>query len=301
MSIKTVLLIGAGGSLGAPVLSELRKSFTVTILTRSSSTSTFPADIKVITVPDSYPEEPLVAAFTGQDAVVSTITTTSSAQGSRFVDAALKAGVRRFIPAEFGSDAEDEATANMVPAIWGEKRRQMEYLREACKKSGGRMSWTAIANGGLFDWLFVVTKGGFGHIDFQNKKMLLFDEGETRFAMSNLAQVARAVRSALEREAETRDRALLVRSFGITQNQLREALEKVTGDKFEVERVDSKEYLAEWVPRSQGGEQKAMFNVLWATCVTDSDWTGRDHLANELLGLEEEDLEESLRAALAKM
>jgi uncharacterized protein YbjT (DUF2867 family) len=62
-----ILLIGAGGSIGSIVLSALlaTPSLRVTVLQRASSKSTLPAGLDILTVPDSYPTEDLVAAFRG--------------------------------------------------------------------------------------------------------------------------------------------------------------------------------------------------------------------------------------------
>ena len=301
MAIKTVLLIGAGGSLGAPVLTELQKQhFTVTVLTRESSNSTFPSSVKVVRVPDDYPEADLVAAFQGQDAVVNTISTVNTSTQDAFVDAAVKAGVKRFIPAEFGTDAEEPELAKLVP-VWAQKNASLEYIKEKAAASGGAFSWTAIQNGAFFDWAFTVTKGTFWHLDLNAKKMLVFDDGNARFAATNLAQVARAVANTLLKEEEMKNKYLLIQSFAFTQNELLAALEKITGDKFERETVATKDFLAEHVPGSQKGEFEHMMNVVWAIGVTDSEFDKRPTFANKLLGLEEEDLETSLREALAKM
>ncbi|MCJ1329506.1 hypothetical protein MMC10_006186 [Thelotrema lepadinum] len=301
MSIKTVLLIGAGGSLGAPTLAALTPLFTTTVLTRESSKSTFPSDIRVITVPDSYPEPDLVAAFKGQDAVVSTIGTFSSAIQTRFADAAVAAGVKRFIPAEFGSDTEAPGVAELLPSIWGVKKEALDYVKAKAAESEGKMSWSAIGCGAYFDWAFTATKGHFAHLDLTAKKAMVFDDGEAKFSVSNLSQVAKAVAQTLVHAEETRDRFVFVQSFLVTQNELVAALEKVTGDKFEVTREDSRTWMEVNVPKAKEGDMTGVFNTIWGVCVTDSDFTKKVDFANGMLGLEDEDLEESLRAALKKM
>ena len=299
MSVKTVLLMGAGGSLGTPTLQELKAVFTTTVLTRQSSKSTFPSDVKVITVPDDYPEADLVEAFKGQDAVVSTISTFSAEVQRRFADAAVKAGVKRFIPAEFGSDTEPAGVAEMIPSIWGAKGETLEYIKKRAAESS--MTWTAIGCGGFFDWMFTFTGGHFGHLDLANKKAMVFDDGEAKFSMSNLAQVAKAVTKTLQHLEETEDKYILVHSFLITQNQLVAALEKVTGAKYAVTNEDSKKWFEEWVPKAKAGDQTGIYNTIWGVAVTDSDFTTRPTFANKTLGLEDEDLEESLRTVLKKM
>ena len=71
---KNVLLIGAGGNLGKPILSALRadSNFHVTVLSRAESTATFPSDVNVIKA-DYSNKEALIKACTGQDVVISVV------------------------------------------------------------------------------------------------------------------------------------------------------------------------------------------------------------------------------------
>jgi hypothetical protein len=73
-SIHNVAILGAGGSLGPSVLDAFNPHFAVAIVTRKSSTSTFPSKFKLHIVADDYPTAELLLAFRGQDAVVSLIT-----------------------------------------------------------------------------------------------------------------------------------------------------------------------------------------------------------------------------------
>lgn len=98
-TITKVALAGASGSLGKPVLEHLLSSnFTVTVLTREDSTSTFPTGVKVVKV-DYSSEEGLTAALQGQDALISTLAT-AGAQDI-LIKAAIAARVYRIIPSEF--------------------------------------------------------------------------------------------------------------------------------------------------------------------------------------------------------
>jgi 5,10-methylene-tetrahydrofolate dehydrogenase/methenyl tetrahydrofolate cyclohydrolase len=75
--IKTVMVIGASGSVGPPIVEALLASgFSVSALTRASSNSTFAAGTKVVKA--DYSPDSLLEAFKGQDAVISTIATFST-------------------------------------------------------------------------------------------------------------------------------------------------------------------------------------------------------------------------------
>ena len=308
MTIKSVLLIGASGSLGTPTLQALlAANFTVTALTRQSSSATFPPSVRVAKVPDDYPLSALIPAFQSQDAVVSTISQRSTSIQNRFVDAAVATGVKRFIPSEFGCDAADPRLPPLLPATWGVKSAQLKYLQEKAKESGGKLTWTSISTGAFFDWTFKVTKGMFAHVDFKEKKIQVLDKGLTKFSSSTLTQIGKAVARVLEKDEETKDQSLLVQSFRINQAEIVQALEKVTGEKWEVDNVeDGKKWVADAVEKVKAGEggMQSNFNVLWGTCVTDNDWESgarKERFANPLLGLENEDLETVLKDAIAQM
>ncbi|KAF3043585.1 hypothetical protein E8E11_003419 [Didymella keratinophila] len=79
-AIRNVLITGATGSVGAPILTALlaEPTFKVTILSRGTSSATFPPSGPVIKVSDDYTLSELTAALKNQDAVISPDFTTSS-------------------------------------------------------------------------------------------------------------------------------------------------------------------------------------------------------------------------------
>lgn len=148
--LKKVMIIGAGGRLGPYIISALQTDpqFTLSILSRNSSTSVFPPSIKVHRIADDYPEEQLLSAFRGQDAVISTISRFNAAQQNAIVDAAIKAGVKRFVPSNFGIDSEVERAVSAFPMLSEGKRDIVRYLRS---KEREGMTWTAFVTGVFLD------------------------------------------------------------------------------------------------------------------------------------------------------
>lgn len=64
------------------------------------------------------------------------------------IDAAVEAGVKRFIPSEFGSDLDNPKSAGL--AVFAGKvvvRKQLEQLA-----AQGRITWSAITPGAFLDW-----------------------------------------------------------------------------------------------------------------------------------------------------
>lgn len=94
-------------------------------------------------------DEGLHAAFKGKDAVISAVGATAFGEQKKFVDAALRAGVKRFIPSEFSANSQNDAVLQLLP-LFAQKKKLIEYLRS---KEAEGLTWTGIATSGLFDWV----------------------------------------------------------------------------------------------------------------------------------------------------
>lgn len=143
------LTIKASGKLGRPLLTALlnEKGFHVTVVARQSSTASYDPGISVIKVPDTFPKDELVSAFTGQDAVILAMAHSANEHHRKLMDAAAEAGVKHLIPNHWSSNAE-------LPIIRQLSDRSnaldedIEYLRT---KEHSKMVWTAIVTGIFFD------------------------------------------------------------------------------------------------------------------------------------------------------
>ncbi|KZL86351.1 nad-binding protein, partial [Colletotrichum incanum] len=102
--IKSVAIVGGTGDLGKILSSQLdgTEGFDITVISRQSTVGHL-IGLKS-TKADYDSVESLTAAFRGFDAVVNALPGHLEAQSLRILDAAVAAGVRRFIPSEWGSD-----------------------------------------------------------------------------------------------------------------------------------------------------------------------------------------------------
>lgn len=146
----------ATGSIGKHIFTALlsEPSFTITVLTRKTSSATFPSNIAIKRISDDFPLSELIPAFKGQDVVIVATSTVPLLQGdlsNRFVDAAVAAGVRRLIPSDFGPDVLDKVSREFVP-VYKAKGENLEYLIKKAEESGGRLTWTSFATGSWLDW-----------------------------------------------------------------------------------------------------------------------------------------------------
>ncbi|KAI9832913.1 MAG: hypothetical protein M1819_003943 [Sarea resinae] len=284
-AIKNVVVIGAGGNVGPHVLSALQSAkFNVTVLSRESSSATFPSDVKVHK--SDYSHASLVSIFKGQDAIVSPVASAAVPEQKKFIDAAVEAGVKRYIPGDFGSDTTDQKVLDVVPVL-GPKKDVLDYLKS---KVDSGLTYTAIANGAFFDWGLQV---GFLGFDLKNHTARLFDDGSQKFSATNLPTVGRAVAAVLEKPAETANKFLFIRSVTTSQKEILAALEKATGKKWEVTKVDSKEELKIGQDKLAKSDFSGVLNLL---AVSIYGFTGlcdfeNKGLSNELLGLPKETVE----------
>jgi len=300
MTIRNVTLIGANGHLGPSILTALLSTptFTITILTRTSSPSHYNHSLVTVKrLSDSFPASELEAALKGQDAVIVSTAGTNDDLQIRIADAAVKVGVSRFVPADFGScDSESVRALELVP-LYKAKKRVREYLQRLAEGSAGGFGWTSLVCGHFFDYGL---RGGLLHFDVRGRRVRVFDGGDVRASFSTLERVGEAVVRVLEREGETEGRVLFVQSFCVSQNQVLEVLERVVGAEFEVEHVHADSYMEEQKRKLAEGDEGATERLVGALGVVDADWTGKEGFAMELLGLEDEDLEEVVRKAIGR-
>jgi len=294
--IKNVALIGAGGNLGPAVLQALLDAkFNVTVLSRASSTATFPSSVHVQKV-DYSSTDSLLAALKGQDAVVSTIASPGLAAQKTIVDAAVKAGVKRFIPSEFGVNTQSLEDSPGLKAILKAKIETAEYLKEVAASTPG-FSWTGISTGLFFDWGLKVGSLGF---NIPNKTATIFDSGNEPFQGTNLASIGAAIASVLQHPSLTANKYLRIASFTVTQNQILAILESETGTKWEVVKKSTDESAKVGQEKLAKGDYSAFGDFLKPYLFKDGHGhvASESELANGLLGLKKEDLKATLKAYL---
>ena len=129
----------------------LAAGFTVTALTREGSSSTFPDGVAVKRVPGYDASEAIQAALTGQDALVSVIGTMGVGAQKAVADAAVAAGIKRFIPSEFGLNTR-KLKGETIGKILAGKTGFVDYLGEKAK-SNPSFSWTGLSTGLFFDFV----------------------------------------------------------------------------------------------------------------------------------------------------
>ncbi|KAM0188017.1 hypothetical protein ACHAPI_010794 [Fusarium lateritium] len=231
--IKKVMVLGGRGNLGPHlIVALLQAGFNVSVLSRSSSVSEASFHGATI-VKSDYTFPSLVSVFTGQDAVISTLSTANIAEQKTVIDAVTAAKVQRFMPSEFGSDTSVEGLETMAPFLKG-KQNVMDYVKT---KEAEGLTWTALYTGPWVDWLLIEGRGLLC-LDIKTKTGELVDSGEPRFTTTTVSQVGKATAAVLSQSHKTKNQYVQVGSYNTTQKQIIEALEKISKTKFELKALD---------------------------------------------------------------
>ena len=300
-AIQNVAIIGGTGTLGKPVLEALKKSeFNVWAINRKTSNSVYPKT-QVITVPDDLDADTVANELQskGIDALIIAIAGSRLEEQRKLIDAAFKGGVKRVMPADFGScDSADEKTNEILPLMKGKKSIR-DYLIELEKKERdgqrGKLTWTSLINAHFFDWGL---GGGLMKFDVRGRKAYILDGGNIKFSASTLPFISDAVVKILEKPKETENKLLYIHSLHATQLEVLAALEKATGDKFERIDEDSEEALKKIRPKMLEGDHDAGEEVVAIWGIVAADWKDRNTFATDLLGLKEENLDEAVKRAI---
>ncbi|KAL2125955.1 hypothetical protein VTI74DRAFT_2085 [Chaetomium olivicolor] len=293
MTLNTVGVVGASGNLGAPIVQALLAAgFKVTAITRENSTSTFPDAVEVRRA-NLTSVESLTKAFSGQDVVIITVATSASGSQIPFIDAAIAAGVKRFIPAEWGHNTRPGKLNGPLADMLGGKTRTIDYLIEKAKFNPW-LTWTGIATSSFFDW--GLDNGKFG-INLATKTATIFDSGNEPASASTLVFIAQAVVAVLQREHQTANQYYDIVEHTFTQNQLLRLFEEETGAKFAVTRASTKDLAVIRDEKITRGDRSAFLEALFVYSFADGagNAVNEDDIANGELGLEGRELREVVR------
>lgn len=184
--------------------------FEVTVLARARPKDDI-AGVRVVVV-DFANHEALTAALEGHDAVVSSLSRAAIPSQASLIDAAIAAGVQRFIPSEFGANLQNENARQL--AAYQNKVRVEEYLER--KAAETNITYTYVYINSLLDWSM---KAGV-LLDRTRQIVPLYDGGTNRVSMSTIPSTAQAVVGVLANPSETSNRAVHVHATIISQREL---------------------------------------------------------------------------------
>ncbi|KAL4802028.1 hypothetical protein BDV18DRAFT_164537 [Aspergillus unguis] len=219
MAIRSVVLAGSTGTLAPAILSALLSSrqFSVTIFTRDEQNTHFPRGVNVIRV-DYASVADMTTKLRGQDAVISTLPIAAGAAQRFLICAAAAAGVKRFIPSEYGSRA-----VNWTVPAYTPKRTAQSLLESFAKEN--KLSYTIICCGVLLDWGLEAGSP----ISLTQRTAELHDGGERVYSTTTLGTVARVVVQVLRLAEQTENRVIQVAEAHTTLRELLAVAQDVVG------------------------------------------------------------------------
>lgn len=257
----------------------------------------------------------LEASFKGQDAIISLVGNSGFAGQKALIDAAVAAGVKRFIPSEFGSNTESSAVLQRVP-IFKAKRDIIEYAQT---KENSGLSWTGFITGPIFDLVraflgmshsigYLLTyvkclRTGFLNFNIAEKKAKIWDGGDVPFSTTNLSTIGDALVALLSNPKlveESANKYVFVESFTITQNEVLKTLEKVSDAKWTVEPVDAEARRTEALEKLGKGDFSGVGTLIQAVILSKEGLSDLRPVGlwNDKLGLRKENLEEEVKKVL---
>ncbi|KAI0861542.1 NmrA-like family protein [Xylaria cubensis] len=304
-AIKKVAIFGAAGNFGAPITSALTSAgFDVTLISRPDSASALPTGLPVVRV--EYTDvDALATALAGQDAVVCVVGPGAMGASKGMVDAAARAGVRRYIINDFGWGINEKSLPEFKPL--GESRQvawncAKEYAQRDEGKENG-FTWTGITIGNPIDWaLAKFPRMGF---NVAERRATIYDAGTEEFTGTTLEGIGQSVVGVLQHPAETANRFVKVRSIQVSQNALLAAFQKATKEeKWVVERSTTQKTLEDGRNKHAQGLNGWVLDLLVfqlyapgeARCIVAS----REDSDSSLLGVREESVEEVVEKALGR-
>ncbi|EED24289.1 conserved hypothetical protein [Talaromyces stipitatus ATCC 10500] len=297
MAIKNVLVVGGGGNLSPAIIDALVKSphnYTVSVLSRAHSTYQPPSGVNHLKT--DYTHDSLLSALKGQNAVVSAIAGTAIPEQKKIIDAAIEAGVQRFLPSEFGSDTTTPLAVDYFPG-WAPKVEIRDYL----KSKQDKIEWTVVFNGFFFDWGLKV---GFIPVNGKDKTATIFPKyKDVRFSATNLEDIGKAIAQALSPEIapKTANQILRIRTLTTSQSELLATYEKATGEKFKVTEADLDAAVSEAKGKLSKGDFSGIGTLIVAAALdtrTGNDFDKAGNVSNDLLQLPSLKVEDAIKPLL---
>lgn len=184
------------------------------------------------------------------------MTTLSVTDQYRMIDAAIAAGVRRYVPSEYGLNNMRPDT-QALNTVFHDKGKVQEYLRE--KAAEGSIEWMSIACGMWLKW-------GMAH-DFvgmhvKEGKFVFWDDGDGNFSCTTEENTAAGLVRALKMPDDTKNMCIFLSDFAITQKQLLAAIEMIQGVKYATESVNSQDFIKEKQEAVRQGDVFATFALI---------------------------------------
>ncbi|KAK6530280.1 hypothetical protein TWF694_003642 [Orbilia ellipsospora] len=296
-TIQKVVLVGGSGHLGPFILAALQAAnYDLTVVTRRDSTAKFPQNTKVVKIDDGYPEDQVLEAFAGADAVVLSLAFVALEYHAALVDASIKAGVKRLVASTYGCNDENAAVLDLFPIAY----RHHNIVNDLRSRKAPGWSWTSISCGPFFE--MCVETGFFGLNAQDHTAILCDDASDFKFSTTTRATIGTAVARVLAKPEETANRNIFISSFEVTMNEVFNSMKKATGvSDWTVTSTSTDELVVSGREMWARGDMYGMAKLALVSQLREeygSNFRKLGKLDNDLLGIETEDVDVVVAEAL---
>jgi len=275
---------------------------------RAESKGEIPNGVKVAQV--NYEDEAtLVSAPQGQEFLVITLGVLAPPDlHDKLVKAAAKAGVPYVVPNIYRGDILNATLQQGGAYDSHPKLAEIQRL--------GVSSYIVLVCGFWYEWSIARGLQWFG-FDIKNKKVAFYDDGKTSINVSTWLQCGRALAGLLSLKelpddsndrsptvSQWRNKPLYISSFRVSQREMLDNVHRLTGSndaEWEIDYEPSAERLKNGKAEMERGIRTGFPKALYARVFFpngNGDFESGRGLANSLIGLPKEDLDEATKRAL---
>jgi hypothetical protein len=297
----------ASGRIGGAFTKALLQTgkHTVTALTRIGSESKLPTGAKRVEV-DYDDESSLVAALTGQQFLVIAVGVAArDTLHGKITSAAGKAGVPYVMPNAYGCP---QPTSKPKP---DDVYTQITIGRVQDVRDNGVSTPVVLSCGIWYEWSLALGEEWFG-FSIKDRKVTFIDDGKRVVTASTWDQCGRALAALLSLPeagaspslVDFRDdkKGVEICSFRVSQRDMLDSLHRVLGTTdadWEITYEACAKRLQDGAAALQQGDRKGFAKMLYGRLFDKSNETsGYVAVANEILGLPKEDLDEATKRAV---
>ncbi|TID02198.1 hypothetical protein CH35J_003351 [Colletotrichum higginsianum] len=291
--IEKVAVVGAAGTMGKFVTQELLKrgKHIVTAITRHNSESKLPEG--VVTAKVDYDDEvSIVEALKGQQYLIITLKNTAGEDAQlKLIRAAAKAGVPYVMPNAWGPDPKNETLMSdtLLGTSFQGAVKEIEQLgmSEWIIMSCGYWSITIFDDGNVKMNTSTWSQCGRGLAYFLDLKWLPEDENDTSPTIQKWA-----------------NDVFYISSFLVSQHDMFNSIKRVSGTTdydWKVENENSEKRWRAGHESMKSGDRSGFSRLIYSRIFfpsADGDVENTHGLANEALGLPEEDLDKATEEAI---
>lgn len=302
----------ASGHVGSYITKHLLKTgkHTVTAITRTESTATFPDGAQVKKV-DYANEDSLVDALKGQQFLIISLSVTSPpGTQTSIINAAARAGVPWVLPNSFTGDIKNERLtkeALTMPGI-------LQGIKDV--EAAGVSSWVCLVTSFWYEWSLALPTPFYG-FDIPTKQVEFIDDGTVKINTTTWEQIGRSVAALLSLKelpddandtsvtlSRWRNEPLYVSSFLVSQRDMLDSLNRVMNLKdsdWTIKSEPHQERLDRGMKAMQAGDRMGFATALYTRVFfpgDDGNYEAKGRLDNEVLGLPREDLDEATKLAV---